>query len=193
MVNHSDYRYDGGGLVVSTGGYSGGGFTNDPFAWFVSAIDMHPRILLGVVIVLIIMLVISAVTRGFAPPPPIPSGYVNGLHPNTGKFRSGASDSILGFEQRNRADEMARSGFMGSRDAPYFSDVTNRVLRMENREKDAVRALGKINQERLRRASEDTMGTNPLPWGPFWKEWQETHVMDGEDVPKEAFSYSDSM
>jgi hypothetical protein len=187
MVHYEDSMgHHNGGLVVSTGGYSGGGFVDDPLGWALSTVVMHPGKILAFIVVLLILLVVMLMSNGAGK-----DGYTQ-EHPNTGKFRSGASDSILGFEQRNRADEMARSGFMGSRDEPYFSDVTNRVLRMENREKDAVRALGKINQERLRRASEDTMGTNPLPWGPFWKEWQETHVMDGEDV-KESFSYSDSM
>lgn len=90
-----------------------------------------------------------------------------------------------GFTQEDRAAEYARQvsdSFINSREQPYFPDVTNRVLRMENREKEAVRALGKINQERLRRAAEDTSSTTPLPWGPFWKEWKSTHPLDGEDV-----------
>ena len=73
-------------------------------------------------------------------------------------------------------------GFNNHRENPYFPDVTNRVLRMENREKEAIRALGKINQERLRRAAEDDSSTTPLSWGPFWKEWRQTHPLDGEDM-----------
>jgi hypothetical protein len=91
---------------------------------------------------------------------------------------------LSGFSQEDRAREYAKkvsSGFMNSRETPYFPDVTNRVLRMENREKEAVRALGKINQERLRRAADDSSSTAPLAWGPFWKEWQSTHVMDGDE------------
>ena len=65
--------------------------------------------------------------------------------------------------------------FSGGREAPYFPNVTNRVLRTENREKNAVRALGKINQERMRRRGEE-----PLPWGPFWDEWKKTHPLDDD-------------
>jgi hypothetical protein len=69
-----------------------------------------------------------------------------------------------------------------SREPPYYPDVTNRVLRMEDREREAIRALGKINQERLRRAAEDSNTASPLPWDPFWNEWKQTHPLDGEGV-----------
>jgi hypothetical protein len=41
--------------------------------------------------------------------------------------------------------------------------------------------LGKINQERLRRTSEET-ANSPMQWGPFWDEWKQTHPLDGEAV-----------
>jgi hypothetical protein len=78
-----------------------------------------------------------------------------------------------------------QSGFMNGREEPYFPNATNRVLGIENREKEAIRALGKINQERLRRSSENAGGAPPLPWGPFWSEWKKTHPLDGES---EGFS-----
>ena len=65
------------------------------------------------------------------------------------------------------------SGFINSRHAPYFSDVTNDVLRREDTEAEAVRALAKINQERVRRAPPSDSA--PLEWGPFWDEWKQTH------------------
>ena len=65
------------------------------------------------------------------------------------------------------------STFMNNRDAPYFPDVTNDVLRREDMEAEAVRALAKINQERVRRAPPSD--TAPLEWGPFWDEWRQTH------------------
>jgi hypothetical protein len=54
------------------------------------------------------------------------------------------------------------------------------VLRTENREKEAVRALGKINQERIRRG--EGKGSDPLPWVPFWDEWKKTHPLEGEGM-----------
>lgn len=180
MVHYEDSMgHHNGGLVVSTGGYSGGGFVDDPLGWALSTVVMHPGKILAFIVVLLILLVVMLMSNGAGK-----SDFTSGFNPQFAQSGSARGEG--------HSDGLRSSGFMGSRDEPYFSDVTNRVLRMENREKDAVRALGKINQERLRRASEDTMGTNPLPWGPFWKEWQETHVMDGEDV-KESFSYSDSM
>lgn len=65
------------------------------------------------------------------------------------------------------------STFINSRDAPYFPDVTNDILKREDMEAEAVRALAKINQERVRRASPSD--SDPLPWGPFWEEWKQTH------------------
>ena len=111
-----------------------------------------------------------------------------GGHPNSQRFAGSKSDRDY-FTLRPTDDRAAEygadynsrtSGFVNSREGPYFPDVTNRVLRMENREKEAVRALGKINQERQRRAAEDTAGTAALAWGPFWKEWKSTHPIDGE-------------
>ena len=61
------------------------------------------------------------------------------------------------------------------------------LLSMENREREAVQALAKINQERLRRASEHDDGMSPLPWGPFWAEWQKTHADDGDGGDEEGF------
>ncbi len=74
-----------------------------------------------------------------------------------------------------------KSSFMNSREAPYFPDVTNRVLRMENREKEAVRALAKINQERLRRSA-GSVSNNPLQWGAFYDEWKKTHPLGSEGM-----------
>jgi hypothetical protein len=110
--------------------------------------------------------------------------------PGSLQFATGRTDR---FQNAMASDDdwYARktSHFINSREQPYFSDVTNRVLGMENREKEAVRALGKINQERLRRAASDTNSTTPLPWEPFWKEWQSTHAVDGDEGgDEEGFS-----
>ena len=70
--------------------------------------------------------------------------------------------------------------FIGGRETPYFSDVTNRVLRLENREKDAIRALAKINQERLRRQAERPDAT--VPWDSHWAEWKRTNPLGEEQL-----------
>lgn len=187
-----------GGLVVNTSGgkYSGGGMKEDFFTKIPGSITVSQLIGVeqwvgGLVVVLLIMVIvffmwgtITSIVLGAK------SGFESRGHQwaNSGphvRFATSASDNISRFSQEDRAAEYAdqvQSGFINSREQPYFPDVTNRVLRMENREKEAVRALGKINQERLRRAAEDASSTAPLPWGPFWKEWKQTHAMDGEEV-----------
>lgn len=70
--------------------------------------------------------------------------------------------------------------FVNSREAPYFSDVTNRVLRMENREKEAIRALSKINQERLRRQAERPDAT--VPWKDHWSDWKRANPLGEEQM-----------
>lgn len=70
--------------------------------------------------------------------------------------------------------------FIGGRETPYFSDVTNRVLRLENREKDAIRALAKINQERLRRQAERPDAT--VPWDSHWAEWKRANPLGEEQL-----------
>jgi hypothetical protein len=70
-----------------------------------------------------------------------------------------------------------KSSFLNSREAPYFPDVSNRILRIENREQEAIRAFNKINQTRVSRGGDDSA---PLPWGAFWSEWQATHSNDDD-------------
>jgi hypothetical protein len=111
----------------------------------------------------------------------------------TGRSDTGAETSMSAdIDRLNTARGFVSSGgvdgFLNGRDAPYFPDVTNNVLRRESREKAAVRALGKINQERMRRASAEDNGSGPLAWGTFWSEWKATHPLDS-DV--EAFSEDD--
>ena len=85
---------------------------------------------------------------------------------------SGMSD--IRFVPGGLSDNLgAKQSFMNNRDAPYFPDVTNDVLRREDMEAEAVRALAKINQERVRRAPPSDSA--PLEWGPFWDEWRQTH------------------
>lgn len=70
--------------------------------------------------------------------------------------------------------------FIGNRETPYFSDVTNRVLRLENREKEAIRALAKINQERLRRQAERPDAT--VPWDSHWADWKRANPLGEEQL-----------
>lgn len=104
-------------------------------------------------------------------------------HTGSGAFTNMPAELYKSSESRAKDwyDAKQSEDFVNPREAPYFPDVTNRVLRMENREKEAVRALGKINQERMRRAAEDSASTTPLAWGPFWREWKQTHPVDGEE------------
>lgn len=203
----------GGDLVVNTSGgnYSGGGMTEDFFVKVPGSITVSNSLGVdqwvgGLVIVLLLIIIlfftwgtIATSLLGFR------SGFESRNILTTGRhnMRFAGSNSqvglgsINGFSQEDRASEyiqkVSEDGFMNSREQPYFPDVTNRVLHMENREKEAVRALGKINQERLRRAAEDTSSTAPLQWGPFWKEWKQTHPIDGEDVTSGFQSFEEEL
>jgi hypothetical protein len=181
----ADQSFDAfqGGLVVATGG---GGFS-DPIGQLYNIGAAYVANPLGALILVLCLLVFAFFAGLIGWSTGYRSGYVvSGTGSNNLSFMSSPSDNlkVSGFQDsgRHAADRYAqmKSGFMNSRETPYFPDVTNRVLRMENREKEAMRALGKINQERLRRASEDTSSTTPLPWGTFWSEWKKTHPMDGE-------------
>lgn len=193
-----------GDLVVDTttgagkyGGYDGGfgGALLVPGQWLADNTGFGTaNIWTGLIVVLVILVIaiLLGVTLGFV------SGYRDHSgtriahastrddgygEPSETNIRLAAAISKAGGVEAFRDQDAfarIRSGFVNAREAPYYPDVTNRVLRMENREKEAVRALGKINQERLRRAAEDTSSTTPLPWGPFWREWKQTHPMDGE-------------
>jgi hypothetical protein len=169
--------YDGG-IVVNSGGYSGGSNWSDYPSYVKEYAMSNPYTfsIIVVSIVIIIMILSGLVGWGIA------ESYTSSDdHPNGIRFKALNSDN---FSQSDRPSDynMNSSGFVNSREAPYFPDVTNRVLRMENREKEAVRALGKINSERQRRAVEDSSDNNTLEWGPFWKEWKATHPMDGEEA-----------
>lgn len=190
-----------GGLVVDTeGGYSGGGQGADFLAMFdfgnvVSEQLGTTRAVGGLIVVLVMLLLVYMLREPITSVLSCSSSGFESRHPNGVRFVGGSSQpSLERFSQAGRSSEWLRdkrqSSFMNGREQPYFPDVTNRVLRMENREKEAVRALGKINQERLRRAAEDSSSTTPLPWGPFWNEWKQTHVMDGEDVA-EGFEHGE--
>jgi len=66
------------------------------------------------------------------------------------------------------------SSSFGNREPPFFSEVSNDNLRSEDRQHSAVIALSKINAERARRRPDDPY--EPLPWGPFWSEWQKDNA-----------------
>jgi hypothetical protein len=200
-----------GGLVVNTSGgkYSGGFAVKDDILCNVPGSASVSRFLVteqwvGGLVIVLLFFVIVFFMWGTITSMVLGSGFRSGFqgrgmqwanHGPAVRFSSEASDNISHFSQDERASEYAanlQSGFMNGREEPHIQSVTNRTLSMENREKEAVLALGKINQERLRRAKEDTSSTTPLPWGPFWKEWKQTHVMDGEDITSgfsEDFEY----
>ncbi len=189
-----------GGLVVNSGGYdggyNGGGFMDNMTFSAVPGSHLFANTTgltlnqSGMFVVLVLLLTVYVVWAWKNPSEGMHGGGrfggVGDGNRGAAQWLSSPSDNITGFKgQRDRAAELiagTHDAFINARETPYFPDVTNRVLRMENREKEAVRALGKIDQERLRRAAEDTSSTTPLPWGPFWKEWKATHVIDGEDV-----------
>jgi hypothetical protein len=165
-----DYDSD---LVVHK---SGGGSVDSVARSIGTCIIQNPlySVIFGSFIIVLIMVLIFIVAMD----------NFESMHNITHETGSPAGQRFFGERSEDRSvlrDPPEKvSGFLGNgNDAPYFSDVTNRVLRMENREKEAIRALGKINQERLRRAAEEN-STSPLAWGPFWKEWKSTHAMDGE-------------
>jgi hypothetical protein len=176
-----------GGLVVSSGGYDGG-------SWFTKACNSvsntvsehYVGILVATVVIIGLVLLIFFLVSGYR------SGYTQSQAYSSsgasGRFMGTTSQIGLGNSTADQDVWDSRDGFLSSREQPYFPDVTNRVLRMENREKEAVRSLGKINQERLRRSAEDSSSTTPMPWGPFWDEWKKTHPLDGE---VEGFSSKD--
>lgn len=64
--------------------------------------------------------------------------------------------------------------FNTSRETPWFGEVSNRTLRVEDREAAARRALAKVNQERMRRQE-----LAPLSWAEFYEEWKRTHPIEG--------------
>ena len=207
-----------GGLITSSGGrYSGGG-TGLPE--FMSADPNTGNISLtawgwGIVVIGLLILFFLVALPAWGAYGTFRSGMMGGRAPSLaakqiGMFGSGSNNlgfasALTGANMDIRKEGMesrsqqffkeGRDSFLNSREQPYFPDVTNRVLRIENREKEAVRALGKINQERLRRAAADDMSTTPLPWAAFWEEWKKTHPIDVEygyaGYDEEGFKASD--
>jgi len=77
-------------------------------------------------------------------------------------------------------EEHEFENFVNSREDPYFSTVSSRILSAENRQNNAIRALAKINQERLRRKAVTTdKAKEPVPWDVFWPEWQRANELEG--------------
>lgn len=177
---------DMGGLVVSTGGYShsGGGTIASYLESAGALVKKHPFVTAFVVllIILFIMYLVGVFDKelGFRDHAGSRLGHLSTRDDGYGEasetnMRLAYGGVSEGFRDQD-AYNMIKSGFVNSREAPYFPDVTARVMRMENREKEAIRALGKINQERQRRSTDN----EPLEWGPFWKEWKNNHPMGGE-------------
>lgn len=88
---------------------------------------------------------------------------------NTETERNIARDESINSSFRDR--------FMNSRETPYFDSVSNDTLRREEREEAAVRVLGKINQERLRRKAERDADVMPVPWEQHWDDWQKQNPL----------------
>lgn len=158
-----------GGYVVATGGEE----NCFNFGWGGCLVGVFYALL---VVILLIVIVIGVYDKS--------SGYSVGLHRvNSGpaiRFVGQRSDEGFRSESGRNTKKLwsSREPFSNSREVPYYPNASNRTLRAENREKEAVRALGKINQERMRR---NKGKDNPLPWGPFWNEWKKTHPLDAEN------------
>jgi hypothetical protein len=87
-------------------------------------------------------------------------------------FSAHGDNRINGFQHNWDKDIGPKSSF-GSREPPFFSEVSNDNLRSEDQQRAAVVALAKINAERARRRPDDPY--DPLPWAPFWEEWQKNN------------------
>ena len=172
-------------LVTGVGGYEGGGVLSDLKSFF--TYEWSPPVWFWAIIIAVLMVLIVVVATG-----PTVSGFSSTLRhlgaPSHGAYglndyelnSTSKAEGFDGMRRDQHAASLMSEGFYGDRTAPHFANATNRVLNKEDRERGAVRALGKINQERLRRATADEDSTTPLPWGPFWSEWKKTHPMDGE-------------
>jgi hypothetical protein len=73
------------------------------------------------------------------------------------------------IDYRDQIGPGADSAF-SNREPPIFQEVSVDTLRSEDQERAAVAALAKINQTRVSRRPE--MEYDPLPWKPFWDDWQ---------------------
>jgi hypothetical protein len=127
-----------------------------------------------------------------------------GLFDGSGLQRRAAQSDIIGLgwdirtrddlDDYNQASDYRRDGFQdnynpdlgtgaksgfGTREPPIFQEVSVDTLRTEDREREAVAALAKINSERTRRRPD--MEYDPLPWKPFWDDWkkEKTDVYSG--------------
>lgn len=175
--------YDGGYSGGYNGGYYGGEVDSPETVHLKAAFREFKAAgalrITGVVIVLILIYMGLSLFYTWA----------KGMIDKTTKFQNNPGANLR-FESvvskfQNGKYPGGKSGFMNSREEPYFPDVSNRVLGMENREKEAIRALGKINQTRLQRSPDGSPPLAPLPWDPFWKEWQAAHpseddILDGD-------------
>jgi hypothetical protein len=175
---------------IEGGNYSGGGGAVEtikyPFELFGVWLIGRGELFVGGLVILLIIIVIALVSgwTAFAVKKnsTVPANKDPFVDPGSLPYLGVRSDKFTEPRHLKNLPDSYQNGFVNNREAPYFPDVTNRVLHMENREKEAVRALAKINQERLRRAAEDTSSTTPIAWEQFWKEWKQTHPLDGEDV-----------
>ena len=146
-------------------------------------------LVIGVTVIILFILLVYVVGDFFVSLFTDPQGFTGGRWLD----RTGSGSNNLGFGSvftgTNQKDSMTdssrsgnfimnRDGFLNSREKPYYPDATNHTLRFENREKAAIRALGKINHERLRRSDIDLNA--PLKWEPFYAEWKKNHPIDGE-------------
>lgn len=74
------------------------------------------------------------------------------------------------------------SGFFGGSSDPVYTEAPNNIVRSEDREREAVMALSKINQERQRRMATGEVLGPATSWDKFWPDWQSTHPQDGDGI-----------
>ncbi len=193
-----------GGLVVSTGGYSGGmDYTQTPVVsqvhglgvWTLGLVgrtagpDSVLAMAVGILLVALVIYVLVFFVWGHVAA--MSEGYkVSGTGSNNLGFYGSPSDNlkVSGFQDAGRIAQQRwemRDTFQNSRDTPYFAESSNETLRREDRETEAMRALAKINQERQRRSTDGDV--DPLPFGPFYKEWIKAHPLSTDKLE----SYTD--
>lgn len=98
-----------------------------------------------------------------------------------------ATKSGFSYDKSGYGDYSASiNSTFSNREPPFFSETSNDNLRSEDRQQEAVSALSKINAERARRKPDDPY--SPLPWAPFWSEWQKSH----EDAYLSGTNYEDA-
>ena len=176
--------FHNGGYVTTKGGNENA--ITGTLAQIPGATYMGQQWVGGLMVVMVVMLLVA-----------MQMGYVQCMMDQDDGFTNKASLPFAGVRDDHFSNEVVdnllkrrhESAFMNSREAPYYDSSPNRTVRMEDRERAAVRALAKINQERLRKSeaaaaleAAETGVSAPLAWDAFWKEWKINNPLDGEDI-----------